>query len=414
MTNRYRLHISRSTQFAYNRALLGEVARHLHPSSYHAFLLTCKAFAFAVIPHLYRTIPVKPNKPFPPLLQRHSTGVTNTVYFRQDLATLVTSLEVHNHDRASCPGRLHRNLPRLLNVHHLHLAEGSHLTDGKLCQPLTCPLIRRYDSQFTHLTIRKLQALPMFRNVTSLTAILRPCQLAYPIELEGKRSILPLMFRSLASVRSFDIVLWDERHKHRVDAIYDPNPAEWTGPQSAQRKALHWNRGCTYCRVPLLDREPIPSLINVFTAATSPETNGVMAPNVPKLLYELIYIAVWYTSITYIGMWNTEKSVRGMQGPGQEMTMSGFYQSMAVAFQKSLQMRVSAGFHFGPMDIPEPLQLALHLGTSSPLQDGQFNLRFATGYAWGCKVRHEGRISEMLGEESYWEDLSFLFMSCLT
>ena len=384
------------------------MAPFLDSSSHHACLLTSKTFALVVIPLLYRTIPIKREKPCALVASADQGSADETALgplSRQACLSHVRTLEVYWHDQATCIGASTQNLPSLPNLQHLHMAGGHRFMVLKTCLKY-CPLLQHYADQFIRLTLRNFIHLPDLPNVTALTFILRPCQIPHHEISHGPESTLcvlhaPMTFRGISSVTSVDIVFWDEQHQVRIDYIIDTFSLGAAGHVAVQK------RDCQYC-----DERHRASDV----------------PNVPVQLSQLLYCITQLTATTHIKVWNADRAAEQFQGVDTPMDLPRYRRRMKRLMLEGVRERKFgpespgppwggevSGIVFGSEDGEEEsedeeseLDEDSVSVTGSWLEDEKVELEYGSGDSWVSKLVAEGRTDEMRRDERYWEALRSL------
>jgi hypothetical protein len=324
-----------------NNDVILELVKHLDESALHPFLLTSKAFAAAAMPRLYRRITVDHSRPslFRDLsaAPRHpspeSPGAAIAVeeWTKASAWKHVRELSIQLHGESACPGRLYPDtVPVLPNLEHIHLSGGeTTLEMGPICSYHSCPLLDRYrTAKLSRLTIRKLDQMPVFPSVSHLTIILRPCQ--FPFEARGAVTYSAGTFRPLSSLRSIDIVLWDERHQHRIDWVHHP-AAAWPPVKSPPAAELRMARGA----------RPVDQSYKTKGCTYCDQTGCIRySPNAPKQIPGLVYSAVRWTAVGEVRVWNAERSVEDNQWWDSRMTLEECCEAVREAARRGRKERL--------------------------------------------------------------------------
>lgn len=186
----------------------------------------------AMTPALYRDITMRFDSPFlqHPATSRAGLQPTRPRSKWSNLRYCRT-LRLYDHDHLVCrvePARF----AKLSGLVHLELAGGGLSRqapfDTHLCSANFCPVVKAC-TKIRDLTLRSLRGfqavVPPVPALARLTLILRPCQLppepstpsssTYTVPIHTLEAILT----PLTSVQECTIILWDERHVHRLDHL---------------------------------------------------------------------------------------------------------------------------------------------------------------------------------------------------
>lgn len=406
---------SAAGRFCLNPDVLDTLVEHAHEESLYTLLQVSKLFALVTLPRLYRNFPIRPDQPSTFLDLSFPDG-SPAAWSKRSAWQHVRTLEVYTHGTDFCPGL--KTLPSMPNLHTIHLAGGDRpVVMGKECQPHSCPLLAHYSTKpLEHLIIRKLHLLPPM-SVRRLTMILRPCQL--PFDPHGKALYSPATFSNLNDLEECDLVLWDERHDHRLEWIYHPSstsfPRRWVGKGPAMTgyseneevdcaRAGHQTfrtRGCAYC-----------------------DMQGCVryTPNVPKQLPGVVFALTRVTGVGKVRLWNIDRSMELFQWWDSRMTLEEGKEAVRREAKRGreerrLAQRVQGG---GREDEEATHDRSIQQrnstrngenegdGAKDDLEDDPhmgIHVEFGGARQWLEKLQREGRMDQITGEEAYWDEL---------
>ncbi|KAK1924631.1 hypothetical protein DB88DRAFT_486258 [Papiliotrema laurentii] len=419
---------SASSRFTSNNDVLAQVVEYLDDSSLHPFLRCSKAFAANVLPRLYRTLHLDPSKPSPFLLQSSPTHLSTCppLPWTQSAAwEYVQTLSIPTHGAELCFG-LHGPLPDLPRLHTIHLSGGDRtLQMGKECAAHSCPLLQRYGSSASLLILRKLHLLPTVP-VTSALLILRPCQ--FPFESRGEPVVVAGTFRPLTHLDRIDLVLWDERHAHRIEWIDHQAPHFGRWPpgidtlaaeitSDAETESLdsdsdtdgeggwgssgrpvfrcgayrvYGTKGCHYC-----------------------DQRGCVrySPNIPKQLGGMLYTLARYTPVKEINVWNADKSLTEFQWWDSRMSLDECHEMAREQVRLGREEREAEMRSVGDGQAQEGCSAIFntsskdkHQTASGPGPSHPVDLHFGDSLDWTLRVKKMRWQEHTAGEEGYWPD----------
>ncbi|OCF35344.1 hypothetical protein I316_02892 [Kwoniella heveanensis BCC8398] len=204
-------------------------------------------------------------------------------FSKNSLLKLVKRVNVHIHGKNECPF-VSNYIQPFPNLQVLHLAGGERPSDmesdevcaydnsyyGRRSDQTRCQFVHKVCVNARQVVLRSLDSSPIkgYEKVEQVVIKLRPCQLPRYTRPRGLISVTDdgqyqpqqstandddldvVPVRLPLSVRSIDIVWWDERHRHRLEGYQvtlDEDSSFWMGRGGSIGGRKLRFLGCTYC-----------------------------------------------------------------------------------------------------------------------------------------------------------------------